>query len=503
MLNFIIKKSLNIYLKDIILFKQEPFDTQQEVFNSLIKNAIDTEWGKSYNYSKIVNIDNYQEIVPISDYEDIRPYIERMMKGEKNILWNSPINWFSKSSGTTGGRSKLVPVSQEALDKCHYQGGKQMLALYCNIYPNARIFTGKSLALGGSLYPNLEMKNSYYGDVSSIIMKNLPFWAEWFRSPDMQTALMEKWEDKLEKIARITMNQDITSISGVPSWMLLLLKKICEIKSCSNIFEIWQNFEVFFHGGVCFAPYKEQYAEIIPSDKFHYMETYNASEGYFGIQDTIEKEMLLLLNNGIFYEFIPVNAMGEFKGEAIWLKDVKENTNYALIISTNAGLWRYKIGDTIRFTSTNPHRFVITGRTRNFINAFGEEVIEENATKALEIACLKTNAVLTEYTAAPVFLQNGKNACHEWLIEFNKEPNDLNLFTQYLDESLREINSDYDAKRSNNLLLHEPIIHIAANQTFYNWLAIKNRLGGQYKVPHLSNDRKIMDDIMSRKRENC
>lgn len=477
------------------MFSQQPFDIQQKVFNSHIQNAKDTEWGKSYNYSKINSIENYQDIVPICEYENMRQFIERMMRGEKNILWHSPIKWFSKSSGTTGGRSKLLPVSIESLKECHYKGGKQMLALYCNLYPQAKIFTGKSLALGGSLYPNQDMKGAYYGDVSSIIIKNLPFWAEWFRSPDMKTALLERWEEKLDKIARITMQQDITSISGVPSWMLILLKKVCEIKSCSNISDVWPNLEAFFHGGVSFLPYKEQYAEIIPSNKFRYMETYNASEGYFGIQDTLEKEMLLLLNNGVFYEFLPVNAMGEYKGDAIWLKDVKKDVNYALIISTNAGLWRYKIGDTIRFTSTNPYRFVITGRTRSFINAFGEEVIEENALMALDIACKKTNAIIKEFTAAPVFLQNGKNACHEWLIEFEKEPENTDIFSDYLDESLREINSDYDAKRSNNLLLHKPIVHKATNGTFYNWLATKNRLGGQYKVPHLSNDRKVLDDI--------
>ncbi|HVA97864.1 MAG TPA: GH3 auxin-responsive promoter family protein, partial [Bacteroidia bacterium] len=432
--------------------------------------------------------------------ESIKPFIDRIRKGEQNILWHSEIKWFAKSSGTTNDKSKFIPVSEESLDDCHYKGGKDMVSIHCKNYPDTKIFKGKSLALGGSHETDsLSSLDARHGDLSAIIIENLPKWAEYLRAPDISIALMNEWEEKLEKMAHATMEENVTSIAGVPSWMLILLKHILALSGKKSIIEVWPNLEVFFHGGVNFNPYKEQFKNIFNSSEVSYTETYTASEGFFGLQDQegMDGEMLLMLDYGIFYEFLPMQNYGKENPKTLYLEEVDTETHYALIISTSAGLWRYMLGDTIMFTSLHPFRFRITGRTKHFINAFGEEVIVDNAENALKVACEKTGAIIKEYTAAPVYINNDNSGAHEWLIEFEKKPESLEYFTEMLDNALKSINSDYEAKRYHNMVLKEPIVHAAEQGTFYKWLKQKNKLGGQYKVPRLSNDRKYLDEILA------
>ena len=493
-LSWIIKKRIH----QIELFMKYPHEVQQEWFKRLINTAKDTEWGLQYDYKSIIKPEQFKERVPINDYTSIKPYIDRMMRGEQNILWNTDAKWFAKSSGTTSDKSKFIPVSEESLEECHFKGGKDMLSIYCNNYPDTKIFDGRSLALGGSHKINEFNSDSYYGDLSAIIIENLPFWAEFQRVPNKTIALMDEWESKIEKMAMATIDHDVTNISGVPSWTLLLLKKILEITGKQNINEVWGNLEVYFHGGVSFMPYREQFKQLIPSSKMNYLETYNATEGFFGIQDNPNSdELLLMLDYGIYYEFLPVELVDTENPKTYTLEQVSKDVNYALIISTNAGLWRYMIGDTVKFTSLNPFRIKITGRTKNYINAFGEELIVDNAINALAIACEKSNASIVEFTAAPIYLEEGKNASHEWLIEFDKEPESIEYFTEILDNALKSLNSDYEAKRYRSLILHLPIIRPMPKNTFYNWLKSKDKLGGQHKVPRLSNDRKYVEEIMA------
>lgn len=479
------------------LFMRYPHEVQNDWFNKLIVSAANTEFGKLHDFKSIRTVEEFRSRVPLQDYDSLKPYIERIRQGEQNILWPSEIKWFAKSSGTTSDKSKFIPVSEESLEECHYKGGKDMVSIHCNNNPETQLFSGKSLALGGShktdYFSNYE---SYHGDVSAIIIQNLPLWAEFLRAPSISIALMDEWESKLEKIALATMNENITSLAGVPSWMMILLKRIMEKKGARSIIEVWPNLEVYFHGGVSFKPYKQQFVNLFGSEKVCFIETYNASEGFFGIQDQkTSDELLLMLDYGIYYEFIPVEETGKLSDKAISLSMVETGKNYAIIISTNAGLWRYSPGDTITFTSTSPYRFRISGRTKHFINAFGEEVIIDNAEKALAIACEKTGARINEYTAAPVYLQSGERGAHEWLIEFDKAPADLNYFTEVMDNALKNINSDYEAKRYQSILLHMPIVHAVPEGTFYKWLGSKEKLGGQHKVPRLCNDRKVMDEV--------
>jgi hypothetical protein len=485
-------------LHQIELFMKYPNEVQTEWLRKLLTSAKDTEWGKTYEYEFIEDARQYRERVPIQDYETLKPYIDRVRKGEQNIIWPTEIKWFAKSSGTTSDKSKFLPVSMESLEECHYNGGKDMVAIHCSNNPETQLFTGKSLALGGSHYvDHFNDYESYHGDVSAIIMQNLPFWAEFLRAPDLSIALMNEWEEKLEKMAEATMNENMTSIAGVPSWMLVLFKRILDLSGKSTIKEVWPNLEVFFHGGVNFAPYREQFKKLFgaPVD---FLETYNASEGFFGIQDIKgSQELLLMLDYGIYYEFQPMEEVEKENGRTLTLDEVQLNTNYALIISTNAGLWRYRLGDTIKFTNLYPFRFKITGRTKHFINAFGEEVIIDNAENALKIACEKTGAVIKEYTAAPVYMSNSERGAHEWLIEFEKQPGDLEYFTDVLDTALKSINSDYEAKRYRDLALTRPVVRLMNEGTFYRWLKHKGKLGGQNKVPRLSNDRKYIEEIMA------
>ena len=478
------------------LFLKYPIDVQKELLFKLLYKAQYTEVGIKLDFLAIKSYKEFTKKVPIQQYESIEPMIERARKGEQNIFWPTPIKWFAKSSGTTNAKSKFIPVSEEALEDCHFKAGKDMLCLYFNNNPESQLFIGKGLRLGGSsaVY---EDNNSFFGDLSAIIIENLPFWADYSSAPKQETALMSEWESKIEAIINETIEEDITSLVGVPSWMLVLLNKVLERTGKNNILEVWPNLEVYFHGGVNFNPYREQFKKIIPKKDFKYYETYNASEGFFAIQDLNNSfDLLLMLDYGIFYEFIPMNKFDGENSKAISLSQVKLNVNYALVITTNGGLWRYLIGDTIKFTSLKPYRIRITGRTKHFINVFGEELIIENTENALKQACLKTNAEVSEYTVGPVFMSLNKSGGHEWLIEFSKQPECIKYFTEILDNALKSINSDYEAKRYNNLTLAMPKINVAKEGLFYNWLKQNGKLGGQHKVPRLSNTRKYLEELL-------
>jgi hypothetical protein len=485
-------------IHQIELFIKYPFDVQEDWRKKLISLAKNTEWGIKHDYASIKNMDDFKEKVPVQDYESIKSYIFRLRQGEQNLLWPSDIKWFAKSSGTTSDKSKFIPVSEEALEECHFKGGKDLLSIYCNNNPDTEIFTGKGLILGGSHQINSFNNESFYGDLSAIIIQNLPFWTQFMGTPDLSIALMDNWEEKIEKIANATVNENVTNLSGVPTWTLVLAHRLLEINGKKNLLEIWPNLELFIHGAVNFTPYREQFKKLIPSSSMNYLETYNASEGFFGIQDLPDsEEMLLMLDYGVFYEFIPEKEIGKEYPETITLEEVELNENYALVISTNAGLWRYTIGDTITFTCLAPFRIKITGRTKHFINAFGEELIIDNAEKALVVACQKTGAIVKEYTAGPVYFSGKENGAHEWLIEFEKQPDSLEYFTEILDNALKSLNSDYEAKRYQSMALRLPIVRSMPPNTFYNWLKSKGKLGGQNKVPRLSNNRDYITEIMA------
>ncbi|WP_443944585.1 GH3 auxin-responsive promoter family protein [Pedobacter sp. AW1-32] len=484
-------------IHQIELFMKYPHDVQQEWFHTLIDSAENTEWGKKYEYKTIITVQQYQERVPIQNYDTLKPYIERMLNGEQNILWPSDIKWFAKSSGTTSDRSKFIPVSQESLEECHFKGGKDMLSIYCNNRPGNQMFTGKGLVLGGSHQVNQLNEDCFYGDLSAVLIKNLPIWAEFYRTPDMSIALMDNYEIKMDRMAEATIHENVTSISGVPTWTIVLAKKVLEITGKKHLLEVWPNLEIYIHGAVNFGPYREQFKQLIPTPYMYYLETYNASEGFFGIQDQDDsEEMLLMLDYGIFYEFVPLENIGDENPKALLLGEVELNKNYAIVISTNGGLWRYMIGDTIQFTSLAPYRIKITGRTKHFINAFGEEVIIDNAEQALTRACMETSAEIKDYTACPIYFKGEDAGGHEWIIEFDKHPDDFEKFIDVMDQTLREVNSDYDAKRFKNMALARPTVHVAPCNTFYNWLKAKGKLGGQHKVPRLANERKYVDDIL-------
>ena len=503
-LNSIISWALKKRIHQIELFLKYPDDVQAELLKNLLISGKDTEFGKKYGFGRIKNYEKFRQQVPIHSYKDIYPYIERLMRGEQYILWPSEVKWFAKSSGTTNARSKFIPVTTEALEDCHMKGGKDLLSVYVNNYPETQMFKGKGLAIGGSHQINEydPSASSFYGDVSAVIMKNLPLWAQFIRTPSLDLALMDKWEEKIEMMAKATAKEDVTNLSGVPTWTILLLQRVMEMKNTDNILDIWPNLEAFFHGAVSFAPYRSLFSKLISNPDMRYMETYNASEGFFGIQDqTGSDELLLMLDYGIFYEFIPMEEFDKEEPKAIPLCEVEVGKNYAVIITTNAGLWRYNIGDTVKFTSTSPYRIKISGRTKHFINAFGEEVIIENAEKAITKACEATGSIIDDYTAGPIFFNSENKGGHEWIVEFNKEPDSLDRFTIILDETLREINSDYDAKRYKNMALEKPNVHVVKEGTFYKWMKKRGKLGGQNKVPRLSNTREYLDDILDMLKE--
>lgn len=483
-------------MSQIDLFRKYPVDVQAETLYKLIKKSKETEWGKKYNFSSIENTEDFKKNVPLTDYNTLTPYITRIRNCEQNILWSSEIKWFAKSSGTTNDKSKFIPVSKESLEDCHFKGGKDIIAIYASQKSDFSLFKGKTLAIGGSHQINDYNNSSYYGDLSAVIMQNLPFWAEFLRTPNLEIALMDEWESKIEKMAAATIKENVTSIAGVPSWTLVLMKKILELTGKNNINNIWPNLELFIHGGVSFSPYREQFKKIF-AEKINYLETYNASEGFFAIQDDLRKnDMLLMLDYGIYYEFIPIEDIEKENPKIYNIGEVELFKNYAMVISTNAGLWRYIIGDTIKFTSLYPHKIVITGRTKHFINTFGEELIVENAEKAIKIACEKTNSIITEYTAGPVYMTDVSKGAHEWLFEFSKQPNNIEYFMEILDNALKSLNSDYEAKRYKNLSLDFPKYKILKEGTFYLWLKNKGKLGGQHKIPRLANNRDHINDLL-------
>lgn len=481
------------------LFMKYPLDVQEEWFKKLITAGRDTEYGGKYGFEGIRNYEQFRKQVPVNTYDSLKPYIDRLRKGEQNLLWPSDIKWFAKSSGTTAGKSKYIPVSRHALEECHFKGGKDMLSIYVNNHPDSMIFDGRGIGMGGSHNISDVNNEQYYdGDLSAILIENLPFWAQILRTPTREIALMDKWETKIEKMARITMEENVTSLSGVPSWTLLLVKRILEITGEKHIKNVWPNLEVFIHGGIKFEPYRRQFDEIVGPGGINYQETYNASEGFFGIQDrTDSKELLLMLDYGVFYEFIPMTEIENENPKVYNLSEVETGKNYAMLITTNAGLWRYKIGDTVKFTSTSPYRIIITGRTKYFINLVGEEIILDNAEKALDIASKKCGAVIDEYMAGPADIDKGEEARHEWLFEFIKEPDDIAVFGDALDNALKSLNSDYEAKRYKNMLLQSPSIKSLEKGTFYKWLKSKGKLGGQHKVPRLLNNRPTLEEVLN------
>ncbi|MFT4094731.1 MAG: GH3 auxin-responsive promoter family protein [Niabella sp.] len=478
-------------------WRSHPVDSQREVIQNLVTSAQYTEFGRKHNFSNIYNIRHFKKAVPVCEYDDLKPYIERMIQGEQNLLWNSPVYWFAKSSGTTSDKSKFIPVSEESLEDCHYKAAKDVLTMYYKFNPYSAMLTGKGLVLGGSHTINPVNNDAQYGDLSAVLLQNSPFWGHWLRTPDLEVALMDKWEHKLEKMAEQTVHENVTSITGVPTWTLILFKRLLEMTGKKNIAEVWPSLELYMHGGVSFRPYKEQFDAII-GQPINYLETYNASEGFFAANEFPgDNGMILFTDHGIFLEFMPMSEYGKADPQTIGLKDIDLNTNYALVISTNGGLWRYLIGDTIKFVSKDPYKIVVSGRIKHYINAFGEEIIVDNSDQAISIACKITGAVVKDYTAAPVYFSETSNGAHEWLIEFEKEPGNLEQFAKELDAALQDINSDYEAKRYKNIALRLPLVHSLPRGSFNKWLQQKGKLGGQNKVPRLNNERKYVEEILN------
>lgn len=491
--SWILKKRIH----QIELFLKYPHEVQEELLFNLLKQAEQTVVGKKYDFSSIKNYSTFNERIPIATYEELEPFIEQTRQGAQNVFWNSNIKYFAKSSGTTNAKSKFIPVSNEALENNHYKASKDLLALYLHNNEDSQLFVGKSLRLGGSkqLYEN---NNTFFGDLSAILIDNMPIWAEFSSTPSNKVSLMSDWETKLPAIIKESIQENVTSLAGVPSWMMVLLNHALEQTGKNNLLEIWPNVEVYFHGGVSFDPYKEQYKKLFPKDNFKYYEIYNASEGFFALQDlNNSNELLLMLDYGIFYEFIPMDTFGKINQKIIPLSEVELHKNYALVITTNSGLWRYLIGDTIRFTSLNPFRIRVTGRTKHHINVFGEELMVENTDVAIAKTCAELNCEVVDYTVAPVFMSEKTKGAHEWIIEFKKKPEDIHLFSKILDLKLQELNSDYEAKRYNNMTLNSLIVNVARENLFYDWLKANDKLGGQHKVPRLSNERKYLEELLT------
>lgn len=480
----------------IALFRQYPLEVQKELFLDMMQAGKDTSFGREHGLKNVQTMADFRKAVPLRSYEDLEPYITRARGGETDVLWPGKVKWFAKSSGTTSGPSKFIPVTKEALEDCHYKGGKDLLALYYQNVPEANLYNGKHLIIGGTA--GLDGgRGVYTGDLSAIIIKNLPFWVEQKRTPNREIALLQDWDEKIERMARATIDQDVVILAGVPSWSLLLIKRVMEMAGEEDLKKVWPNLQLFMHGGVSFKPYKRQYDALVPNGGLHYFETYNASEGFFGLQDRLgADDMLLMLDYGILYEFMPLEELGKTEPETLGLEEIELGTNYALVISTNGGLWRYVIGDTIRFTSLEPYRIQVTGRTTHFINAFGEELIVENADEAIRYASLHTNALVTEYTAAPIYMEGNRNGGHEWVLEFEVPPTDMQAFTTLLDARLKEINTDYRAKRSHDMVMRMPEVHVVPNGTFHQWMRAQGKMGGQHKVPRLSNNRKGLEQLL-------
>lgn len=475
----------------------DPIASQREVLQDLITHGQYTEFGRKHGFNKLFNIRDFKESIPIQEYEDLKPYIDRIMQGEENVLWNTPVNWFAKSSGTTNDKSKFIPITQESLEDCHFQSAKDVLTMYYNNRNESDLLTGKGLVIGGSHQISQLNEDMQYGDLSAVLLQNTPIWANWIRTPELSIALMDEWEEKIEKMAFQTIQEDVTSISGVPTWTLILIKRILAITGKQTLKEVWPNLELYIHGGVSFTPYRAQFQKLI-GEGCSYLEMYNASEGFFAAQVSPEDEgMLLFTENGIFYEFMPVAEYGKSNPKTVGLRDVVVGENYALVISTNGGLWRYLVGDTVQFISTFPFKLKVSGRLKQYINAFGEELIADNADKAIAIASEKTGLVVSDYTAAPVYFGDHNQGAHEWLIEFDQHPENIADFAAELDTALKSLNSDYEAKRHKDMALTMPIVHALSPGIFNQWLKQKGKLGGQHKVPRLSNERLYIDEIKS------
>ncbi|NLC50224.1 MAG: GH3 auxin-responsive promoter family protein [Bacteroidales bacterium] len=496
MVKFIFDSIFSAIYKPIDSFLEKPWEKQLQTFDYIISHGRRTYFGEKNQFDQIKSPEDFKRLVPIMGYDDLKPYLDLIINERKpNVLWDTPVKWFAMSSGTTNDKSKYIPVTKESLKYCHYRGGHHMLALYAKHFPENKFMFGKALVLGGSQQVNTIGEGIFTGDISAVLVKNLPWWAKRRRTPE-EISLIPDWDVKLQRLMDYAVKQDIRSLLGVPSWMLVLLKKINN-ETGQSISDIWPNLEVFFHGGVSFVPYRDQYEKLIKSSKMNYWETYNASEGYFGVQYSPDSsDLLLLLDNQVFYEFIPNGQWHEENPDTLTLNEVEVGVKYAMLISTSGGLWRYLLGDTIEFTSVEPHLFKIAGRTKHFINAFGEELMIDNAEAALQEACRLTNAKITEYTAAPIFFDDNNNGAHEWLIEFETKPLDMDLFTRALDASLKSLNSDYEAKRSFGLSLRMPIIKVLPPNFFYKWMESREKMGGQNKVPRLSNNRKYVDSLL-------
>ena len=483
-------------MHQIELFEKYPAEVQNDVLLNLVDKAKNTIIGRDFGFSSIKSYEDFSKKVPVFSYENFSDKIELARKGENNIFWPTKIKWFAKSSGTTNSKSKFIPVSDESLEDCHYAAGKDLLCMYLNNNSDSQLFTGKSLRLGGSKTP-YEKNGTFYGDLSAILIDNMPFWAEFSSTPSNKTSLMDDWNYKIEAIINETINENVTSLAGVPSWMLVLLNKIIERSDKKYISEIWPNLEVYFHGGVSFKPYLNQYNNILNNNSMHYYEIYNASEGFFAIQhENNSDELLLMLDYGIFYEFIDMKCFETKEEKIIPLYEVEKNKNYAILITTNAGLWRYKIGDTVKFTSLSPYKIIITGRTKHFINVFGEEVIIENTDNVINRLSSKYNLKIVDYTVAPIFMESNKKGAHEWFIEFKEEPNKNIKIDEIIDKELKKENSDYEAKRYNNFTLEKPKVIVGSKGVFMKWLEINNKLGGQNKIPRLSNNRKFIEKLI-------
>ena len=470
---------------------------QSEVLMRLLRRAKDTEYGRQHGFANINHYEQFAKQVPVNTYEELKDSIDRMRHGESDVLWPGRVKWYAKSSGTTNDKSKFIPVSQEGLQRIHYAGPRDAVAFYLQNNPQSRIFDGRAMILGGSHAPNYNLPGSLVGDLSAILIENMNPLANLVRVPKKATALLSDFEVKRDRIAREAMTKNVTNLSGVPSWMLSVLDRVMELSGKQHLEEVWPNLEVFFHGGVAFTPYRQQYERLITSGKMHYMETYNASEGFFGIQnDPTDKAMLLMLDYDVFYEFKELSG-GSGEGTIVPLWGVEPGKNYAMLITTSCGLWRYMIGDTVRFTQKDPYKFVISGRTKSFINAFGEELIVDNAEQGLHYACQQTGAEVSEYTAAPVFMDEHGKCRHQWLIEWRVAPADLSLFARLLDERLQTLNSDYEAKRYKDITL-QPLEIVTAREGLFNqWLKQQGKLGGQHKVPRLSNSREHIEQLLT------
>lgn len=495
LLSSVISKLARMRIWRIHNWTNHPIAAQRDVLQGLVTAAQYTAFGKKHHFSTLFTLKDFKKNVPIQEYEDLSPYIARMMDGEENILWNTPITWFAKSSGTTNDKSKFIPISEQSLQENHYQANKDVLSNYYKNFPDSELLTGKGLVVGGSHQINRHNEDIQYGDLSAVLMQNSPFWGQWIRTPELSIALLDEWENKIEQLAQITAEENVTSIAGVPTWTLILLKRILQIKQAKNIKEVWPNLELYINGGVSFVPYRAQFEKIIGGN-INYLEVYNASEGFFAAQENPDDDgMTLFTEHGIFYEFMPVEEYGKTNPKTLGLGSVQLHRNYAIIISTTGGLWRYLVGDTVRFTSLNPYRIVVSGRLKHYMNAFGEEVIVDNSDKAISMASHKTGSIVSDYTAAPLFFTELTNGAHEWLIEFEKEPASLAVFTQELDAALKEANSDYEAKRHKDIALRMPVVRILPRGTFTRWLSSKGKMGGQHKVPRLCNERKFVEEI--------